>query len=100
MEPDQTESLRPGKRPAPGRRCFSSPAVEAHLESISREINDSQLRQMFQLCFPNTLGIFIDLAMRVFRLAGRYHDSASCYTRRFSARYVCNHGRYSCKMSD
>lgn len=42
-------------RPSPAERKFSSPAIESVITSVSREIADPTLREMFARCFPNTL---------------------------------------------
>lgn len=42
-------------RPAPADRRFTSPAVEAVIARVSRQIDDPVLRAMFERCFPNTL---------------------------------------------
>ncbi len=39
----------------PSERLFTSPAVEAKIESVSARITDPKLRWMFRNCFPNTL---------------------------------------------
>ncbi len=43
------------KRPAPGERRFTSPAVEAAIASVSKEIGDPELALIFGNCLPNTL---------------------------------------------
>ena len=42
-------------RPAVSDRNFRSPVIERTIETISKEIADPRLRQIFQNCFPNTL---------------------------------------------
>jgi meiotically up-regulated gene 157 (Mug157) protein len=42
-------------RPAPGKRRFSSPAVEKAIHDISGRIKDPELAWLFANCFPNTL---------------------------------------------
>lgn len=44
-----------GSRPAKEERKFTSQAVEATIDSISPLIADEKLREMFAICFPNTL---------------------------------------------
>ncbi len=43
------------KRPAPGERRFTSPAVEAAIARVSQGIADPQLALIFANCLPNTL---------------------------------------------
>lgn len=43
------------KRPAPGKRKFTSPAVEAEIVRVKARIGDPKLAWMFENCFPNTL---------------------------------------------
>ncbi len=43
------------KRPKPGARRFSSPAVEAAITAVSRQIADPELALIFSNCLPNTL---------------------------------------------
>lgn len=45
----------PSKRPAPGQRRFTSPAVEREIARVSKRIGDPKLRWMFGNCYPNTL---------------------------------------------
>ena len=42
-------------RPAPADRNFTSPAVEAAIARVQRQIADPTLRSMFVRCLPNTL---------------------------------------------
>lgn len=49
-----TLDLTPG-RPSPSDRRFSSPAIEAAIESMKRQIVDPMLGAMFERCFPDTL---------------------------------------------
>ncbi len=49
LQPDSSQ------RPAIDDRKFRSPAVEAFLERVSKQIDDPVLRGMFVNCFPNTL---------------------------------------------
>lgn len=42
-------------RPAVGKRCFVSKAVDAAIEEAKPKIKDEKLRWMFENCFPNTL---------------------------------------------
>jgi uncharacterized protein len=43
------------RRPAPAERRFTSPAVEATITEVAREIADPELAWLFGNCFPNTL---------------------------------------------
>lgn len=43
------------KRPAKADRKFSSKAVEALIQKVSKAIADPKLREMFMNCYPNTL---------------------------------------------
>ncbi len=43
------------KRPAPGDRRFSSPAVEQAIATVTKQIADPQLALIFANCLPNTL---------------------------------------------
>ncbi len=43
------------KRPAPGERRFTSPAVEAAILSVSKQMADPELALIFANCLPNTL---------------------------------------------
>ncbi|MBU3855345.1 glycoside hydrolase family 125 protein [Bacteroides sp. ET225] len=42
-------------RPALGKRCFTSKAVEAVIIEAKSKIKDEKLRWMFENCYPNTL---------------------------------------------
>ncbi len=54
---DATPSPAPvlNKRPAPGERRFASPAVEAAIARVSKQIADPELALIFANCLPNTL---------------------------------------------
>ncbi len=43
------------KRPAPGARRFTSPAVESAIVTVTKQIADPQLALIFANCLPNTL---------------------------------------------
>jgi uncharacterized protein len=44
------------KRPPVGKRHFTSPAVEATIEKIKKQLgNNKELAWLFENCFPNTL---------------------------------------------
>lgn len=42
-------------RPKPADRKFSSPAIEAVITRMKKEIKDSKIASLFENCFPNTL---------------------------------------------
>jgi meiotically up-regulated gene 157 (Mug157) protein len=46
---------RPGRRPAPDARRFTSEAVEATIAEVRRDMADAELAWLFANCFPNTL---------------------------------------------
>lgn len=62
-------TLRPSCRPAPARRCFTSPAVEDILRAVTAAIADPELAWMFGNCFPNTL----DTTVRQYEKDGKPH---------------------------
>ncbi len=43
------------KRPAPGERRFTSPAVESAIARVAKQIADPELALIFANCLPNTL---------------------------------------------
>jgi meiotically up-regulated gene 157 (Mug157) protein len=45
----------PPRRPPVGERRFTSPAVEATIAAVKREVDDPELAWLFESCFPNTL---------------------------------------------
>ncbi len=45
----------PSRRPAPGDRRFTSPAVEAEIARVKARIGDPEIAWLFENCFPNTL---------------------------------------------
>jgi len=49
------------RRPPPGERRFTSPAVEETLVQASNQIQDPELAWLFQNCFPNTLDTTVEL---------------------------------------
>lgn len=51
----QKYSAFTGVRPPAGERRFVSDAVEKQIAEISKMIADPELRQMFEICYPNTL---------------------------------------------
>ncbi len=55
------------RRPAPADRRFTSPAVEATIVEVKRELADPELAWLFENCFPNTL----DTTVRFVERAGR-----------------------------
>ena len=48
------------KRPAPGERRFTSPAVEAEIARVKRRIGDPEIAWMFENCYPNTLDTTVE----------------------------------------
>ena len=53
----------PVVRVAPGARKFSSPAIEAAIEAIQKEMGNKELAWLFGNCFPNTLDTTVDFEM-------------------------------------
>lgn len=51
----QYTSIVLDKRPSPGDRRFTSPAVEAAITRVQKQIADSELALIFANCLPNTL---------------------------------------------
>jgi uncharacterized protein len=51
------------QRPAPGKRKFTSHAVEATIASVKARIGDPKLAWMFENCFPNTLDTTVNFRM-------------------------------------
>ncbi|HET7359383.1 MAG TPA: glycoside hydrolase family 125 protein [Rhodanobacteraceae bacterium] len=49
------------RRPAPGARTFTSPAVEAELARVGARIGDRELAWLFANCYPNTLDTTVSL---------------------------------------
>ncbi len=47
-------------RPAPGKRHFTSEAVEKTIASVKAKIKDPKLAWMFENCFPNTLDTTVE----------------------------------------
>src|SRR3546814_15245623 len=43
------------KRPAPGKRNFTSPAIEAEIKRVKAAIADPELAWLFENCYPHTL---------------------------------------------
>lgn len=52
------------KRPAMADRKFSSKAVEALIQKVSKAIADPKLRDMFMNCYPNTLDTTVKQAVK------------------------------------
>lgn len=52
------------KRPAPGERRFTSPAVEKVISRVKGQLKDPKLTWMFENCFPNTLDTTVDFQMQ------------------------------------
>lgn len=51
----------PSARPAPDRRRFTSPAVEATIARMRRAIADPKLMALFEACYPNTLDTTVEM---------------------------------------
>ncbi len=51
----------PSRRPPLGERRFTSPAVEATIAAVKREVADPELAWLFENCFPNTLDTTVQL---------------------------------------
>ncbi|HSD67286.1 MAG TPA: glycoside hydrolase family 125 protein [Vicinamibacteria bacterium] len=54
----------PPRRPPRGERRFTSPAVEATISSVKRDVADPELAWLFESCFPNTLDTTVHLTER------------------------------------
>lgn len=52
------------KRPAPGKRNFTSDAVEETIQSTKGKIKDPKLSWMFENCFPNTLDTTVEFGTK------------------------------------
>lgn len=52
------------RRPPPGERRFTSPAVEAAITAVKRDIGNAELAWMFENCFPNTLDTTVTIGER------------------------------------
>ncbi|WP_404613658.1 glycoside hydrolase family 125 protein [Rhodanobacter hydrolyticus] len=50
-----TKPARPDHRPPPGKRKFTSAAVEAEIARVQAKIGDPELAWLFGNCYPNTL---------------------------------------------
>src|SRR3546814_2254955 len=48
------------KRPAPGNRNFTSPAIEAEIKRVKAAIADPELAWLFENCYPNTLDTTVE----------------------------------------
>src|SRR3546814_7185614 len=48
------------KRPAPGKRNFTSPAIEAEIKRVKAAIADPELAWLFENCYPNTLDTTVE----------------------------------------
>ncbi|MGQ7868472.1 glycoside hydrolase family 125 protein [Sunxiuqinia sp. sy24] len=51
-------------RPAPGKRNFTSKAVEKTIAATKAKLKDPKLAWMFENCFPNTLDTTVEYGMR------------------------------------
>jgi meiotically up-regulated gene 157 (Mug157) protein len=61
---DRPSATFPSRRPAPAGRRFTSPAVEATITAVAREIADAELAWLFGNCFPNTLDTTVHFSDR------------------------------------
>ncbi len=52
------------KRPEPGKRHFTSKAVEETIVRVKKQIKDPKLAVMFENCFPNTLDTTVNFRMQ------------------------------------
>ena len=52
----------PTRRPPVGERRFTSPAVEATIAAVKRDVASPQLGWLFENCFPNTLDTTVAFA--------------------------------------
>ena len=52
------------KRPAVGKRNFSSKAVDETIKATKAKLKDPKLAWMFENCFPNTLDTTVEYAMK------------------------------------
>lgn len=48
------------KRPAEGKRCFTSQSVEQLIKTVKADMADPELAWLFENCFPNTLDTTVD----------------------------------------
>ena len=52
------------KRPAPGKRNFTSVAVEKTIQQTKTKLKDPKLAWMFENCFPNTLDTTVEFGTK------------------------------------
>lgn len=52
------------RRPARAARRFSSPAVEATIQRVKKDIRNKELAWLFENCFPNTLDTTVTVGTR------------------------------------
>ncbi|MBE0592691.1 MAG: glycoside hydrolase family 125 protein, partial [Gemmatimonadales bacterium] len=52
------------RRPLPGERRFTSPAIEQAIRRTRSAIGDPELAWLFENCFPNTLDTTVDVGTR------------------------------------
>ncbi len=52
------------RRPLPAERRFTSPALEATITAVARDIGDPELAWLFANCFPNTLDTTVRFSER------------------------------------
>ncbi len=51
------------RRPEVGKRCFSSPVIEAVIRDTGAKLGDPELAALFANCFPNTLDTTVTLGL-------------------------------------
>jgi len=56
-----TAQTSPSGRPAPDKRRYTSPAVEAAIVRMRRAIGDPKLAALFEACYPNTLDTTVEM---------------------------------------
>jgi hypothetical protein len=59
--PSALAQVAPSARPAPDKRRFTSPAVEATIVRMRRVITDPKLMTLFEACYPNTLDTTVEM---------------------------------------
>jgi meiotically up-regulated gene 157 (Mug157) protein len=63
LRASRTAPLPEDRRPARPERRFHSPAVEAMIERVRREVADPEVVWLFANCFPNTLDTTVRVSM-------------------------------------
>lgn len=80
----QCSSNVPNARPPPKQRHFVSAAVEAAVVSVTSQLRDKDLAQLFANCFPNTLDTTVSSLPNAMTFVITVRESE-----RASARCVC-----------